>query len=100
MKKITDRGAKPAAKKIKKTSTSVRGRTVDGQPNPIDVHVGARVRLRRTLLGMSQEKLGEAIGLTFQQVQRYERGGGQSHQFEPPARPVPGPRRADRLLLR
>ena len=47
---------------------------VDGKPNPIDVHVGARVRLRRTLLGMSQEKLGEALGLTFQQVQKYERG--------------------------
>ena len=45
-----------------------------GSPNPIDVHVGSRVRLRRTLLGMSQEKLGEAIGLTFQQVQKYERG--------------------------
>jgi transcriptional regulator with XRE-family HTH domain len=44
------------------------------KPNPIDVHVGARVRLRRTLLGMSQEKLGDAIGLTFQQVQKYERG--------------------------
>lgn len=45
-----------------------------GGPNPIDVHVGSRVRLRRTLLGMSQEKLGEALGLTFQQVQKYERG--------------------------
>src|SRR5512142_2927494 len=45
-----------------------------GFPNPIDVHVGARIRQRRTLLGMSQEKLGEAIGLTFQQVQKYERG--------------------------
>ena len=44
------------------------------RPNPIDVHVGSRVRLRRTLLGMSQEKLGEALGLTFQQVQKYERG--------------------------
>lgn len=43
-------------------------------PNPIDIHVGKRVRLRRTLLGMSQEKLGEALGLTFQQVQKYERG--------------------------
>lgn len=51
-----------------------RGRTPSGRPNPIDVHVGARVRLRRTLLGMSQEKLGEALGLTFQQVQKYERG--------------------------
>ena len=53
---------------------SSRGRTPSGKPNPIDVHVGSRVRLRRTLLGMSQEKLGEALGLTFQQVQKYERG--------------------------
>ncbi len=43
-------------------------------PNPIDIHVGSRVRLRRTLLGMSQEKLGEALDLTFQQIQKYERG--------------------------
>ena len=57
----------------------------DGKPNPIDIHVGSRVRLRRTLLGMSQEKLGEAIGLTFQQVQKYERGAnriGASRLFE------------------
>jgi transcriptional regulator with XRE-family HTH domain len=47
----------------------------EGFPNPIDVHVGQRIRQRRTLLGMSQEKLAEAIGLTFQQVQKYERGG-------------------------
>lgn len=45
-----------------------------GVPDPVDIHVGSRVRLRRTLLGLSQEKLGEAIGLTFQQVQKYERG--------------------------
>jgi transcriptional regulator with XRE-family HTH domain len=51
-----------------------RSRRKSDKPNPIDVHVGARVRLRRTLLGMSQERLGEAIGLTFQQVQKYERG--------------------------
>ena len=43
-------------------------------PNPVDIHVGKRVRLRRTLLGISQEKLGKAINLTFQQVQKYERG--------------------------
>ena len=43
-------------------------------PNPIDVHVGGRIRLRRTLLGMSQEGLAEAIGVTFQQVQKYEKG--------------------------
>ncbi|MBI1651278.1 helix-turn-helix domain-containing protein [Hyphomicrobium sulfonivorans] len=42
--------------------------------NPVDVHVGARVRLRRMLLGMSQEKLGEHLGLTFQQIQKYEKG--------------------------
>ncbi len=46
----------------------------EGRPSPIDVHVGSRIRLRRTLLGMSQERLGEALGLTFQQVQKYERG--------------------------
>lgn len=45
-----------------------------GFPNPIDVHVGNRIRLRRTLLGMSQERLAEALGLTFQQVQKYEKG--------------------------
>ncbi len=43
-------------------------------PNPIDVHVGSRVRLRRMLVGMSQEKLGEKLGLTFQQIQKYEKG--------------------------
>jgi transcriptional regulator with XRE-family HTH domain len=42
--------------------------------NPIDIHVGSRVRFRRMLLGMSQEKLGERLGLTFQQVQKYEKG--------------------------
>ena len=44
------------------------------QPNPIDVHVGSRVRLRRMMLGMSQEKLGESLGITFQQIQKYEKG--------------------------
>ena len=43
-------------------------------PNPVDRHVGSRVRMRRVLLGMSQERLGEALGLTFQQVQKYEKG--------------------------
>ncbi len=45
-----------------------------GAPHPIDIHVGSRVKLRRNMLGISQEKLGEALGLTFQQVQKYERG--------------------------
>lgn len=44
------------------------------KPNPIDIHVGSRVRLRRTMSGMSQEKLGEALGITFQQIQKYEKG--------------------------
>jgi len=44
------------------------------RPNPVDIHVGSRVRLRRTLLGVSQEKLGEKLGITFQQVQKYEKG--------------------------
>ncbi|MFZ3352367.1 MAG: helix-turn-helix transcriptional regulator [Xanthobacteraceae bacterium] len=43
-------------------------------PNPVDKHVGARVRMRRMMLSMSQEKLGDALGLTFQQVQKYEKG--------------------------
>jgi len=45
-----------------------------GVPNPIDVHVGGRVRMRRLLLGMNQETLANALGLTFQQVQKYEGG--------------------------
>jgi len=62
-----------------------RGRPPAGKPNPVDIHVGQRIRLRRTLLGMSQEKLGEALGLTFQQVQKYERGAnrvGSSRLFQ------------------
>ena len=56
-----------------------------GISNPIDVHVGSRVRLRRTLLGLSQEKLGETVNLTFQQIQKYERGAnriGSSRLYE------------------
>ena len=56
-----------------------------GRPNPIDIYVGSRIRLRRTLMGMSQERLGEALGLTFQQVQKYERGAnrvGASRLFD------------------
>jgi transcriptional regulator with XRE-family HTH domain len=43
-------------------------------PNPIDRHVGSRVRMRRMMISMSQEKLGERLGITFQQVQKYEKG--------------------------
>lgn len=52
----------------KRRSTVIEG------PDPVDIHVGARVKLRRTLVGLSQMELGGAIGLTFQQVQKYERG--------------------------
>ena len=80
-----------------KSPTSLRGRKAKspqiakveklppGTPNPVDIHVGSRVRLRRTLLGMSQERLGESVGLTFQQIQKYERGAnriGASRLFE------------------
>jgi transcriptional regulator with XRE-family HTH domain len=43
-------------------------------PNPVDKHVGSRVRMRRLMVGMSQERLGDALGLTFQQIQKYEKG--------------------------
>jgi transcriptional regulator with XRE-family HTH domain len=57
----------PPAKKIEK-------RVPKKQANPIDVQVGNRVRIRRMLIGMSQERLGDLLGLTFQQVQKYEKG--------------------------
>lgn len=58
---------------------------IPGKPHPVDIHVGSRVRQRRTLLGLSQEKLGDAVGLTFQQIQKYERGAnriGSSRLFD------------------
>lgn len=57
-----------------KSLRAARGRMPSGQPNPVDVHVGARVRFRRAILGMSQSRLADELGLTFQQVQKYERG--------------------------
>ena len=51
-----------------------RGRTPQGDPNPVDVYVGTRIKLRRQALGYSQEKLADLLGTTFQQVQKYERG--------------------------
>jgi transcriptional regulator with XRE-family HTH domain len=51
-----------------------RGRPRNDEPSPLDVHIGGRIRLRRTLLGYSQAKLATAIGLTFQQIQKYEHG--------------------------
>ena len=84
--KTTKIAAASVAKTVAKSAATpgVRGGR-RRRANPIDGHVGARVRLRRTLLGMSQEKLGEAIGLTFQQVQKYERGAnriGASRLFD------------------
>ncbi|GJL95720.1 MAG: transcriptional regulator [Hyphococcus sp.] len=63
-----------AGKEKSKASSSTRTRKNLNGPDPIDVHVGSRVRLRRMILSMSQEKLGKALGLTFQQVQKYEKG--------------------------
>lgn len=60
-----------AAKKTSRKKTPLKKK---GGPDPIDVHVGGRVRLRRMVLGMSQDALGKALGLTFQQVQKYEKG--------------------------
>ncbi|MEO1250121.1 MAG: helix-turn-helix transcriptional regulator [Pseudomonadota bacterium] len=62
-----------------------RSKPQPGSPHPVDTHVGGRIKLRRNILGMSQEKLGKAIGLTFQQVQKYEKGTnrvGASRLFE------------------
>jgi len=58
-------------REMKKT---LRGRLPDGTANPIDIYVGNRIQLRRKLLGLSQEKLAEMLGITFQQVQKYEKG--------------------------
>lgn len=67
--------------KKEKTATKPRkprkvafARTGADNPNPVDIHVGGRLRMRRSMLGMSQESLADAVGLTFQQVQKYERG--------------------------
>lgn len=78
-KSASSRKAQTKARRRKKN------RLPPGVPNPVDIHVGSRVRLRRTLLGLSQEKLGDAVGLTFQQIQKYERGAnriGASRLFQ------------------
>ena len=79
---------KPKRRRSRFPSIPVRKitrRRVPGVADPVDIHVGGRVRLRRTLMGLSQEKLGEAVGLTFQQIQKYERGAnriGASRMFD------------------
>lgn len=57
-----------------KQKKSLRGRIDDNEPNPVDIHVGQRIRLRRTILHITQQQLAEMLGLTFQQVQKYEKG--------------------------
>lgn len=57
-----------------KQGKSLRGRVDDNEPNPVDVHVGKRIRLRRTILHITQQQMAEMLGLTFQQVQKYEKG--------------------------
>lgn len=61
------------SKRLKRAAEGAEAKNAR-RPNPMDIHVGSRVRLRRMLLGMSQEKLGDHLGLTFQQVQKYEKG--------------------------
>jgi transcriptional regulator with XRE-family HTH domain len=56
------------------TKTAMDTIAEERTPNPVDLHVGGRIRMRRRILGVSQERLAEALGLTFQQVQKYERG--------------------------
>lgn len=65
---------KDKAEKHPKSRKTAVARTGASNPNPVDIHVGGRLRMRRSLMGMSQEALAESVGLTFQQVQKYERG--------------------------
>jgi transcriptional regulator with XRE-family HTH domain len=65
---------KTSAKELEEPNSAPKYGRGTGVPNPIDVHVGGRIRMRRLLLGMNQETLANALGLTFQQVQKYEGG--------------------------
>jgi len=75
-----------------------RARTEDGEPSPMDIHVGMRLRLRRTLHGLTQQQLAARAGLTFQQVQKYESGANRI-SASPPLRIRPGAASANRILL-
>lgn len=68
------RAAKRKPSKSTKAAKATRRAKKRQGPNPIDVHVGSRMRLRRMILGISQDKLGQSLGLTFQQIQKYEKG--------------------------
>jgi transcriptional regulator with XRE-family HTH domain len=71
---MSERSLLPAADSPRKPppKKSLRGRLASGEPNPVDVHVGKRLRLRRMLLGLSQEDVADALGVAFQQIQKYE----------------------------
>ena len=62
----------PPASEQPRKKKSLRGRLASGAPNPVDVHIGKRLRLRRMLIGLSQEDVATAVGVAFQQVQKYE----------------------------
>jgi len=66
--------SKVGARKGGTRLTGIKGEEMQSSPHPVDVHVGGRVRLRRTLMGLSQVKLAQMLGLTFQQIQKYEKG--------------------------
>ena len=59
---------------MQKKGGAIRGRLAEGEPNPIDVHVGNRIKWRRKVLKLSQQDMADMLGLTFQQVQKYEKG--------------------------
>src|SRR5438270_8920735 len=67
------RGRRPMNKIVQIDTRSTDTRSSETGPNPIDRHVGLRIRMRRKELGLSQERLADAVGLTFQQIQKYER---------------------------
>lgn len=72
-------------KHMEKLSVEATNKNQTRKPNPIDIHVGGRIRLRRMMSGLSQERLGEHMGLTFQQIQKYEKGAnrvGASRLFQ------------------
>src|SRR5687768_17771961 len=67
-------GPSPMIRKKNEGVVIDRPHSTGKRPNPTDVYVGSRVRLRRKMLGLSQEKLGDKLGITFQQIQKYEKG--------------------------
>jgi len=82
---MDDPNKTPGPGKSPNAARKITRRRVPGERDPVDVHIGIRLKQRRTLLGLSQEKLGEAIGLAFQQIQKFESGAnrmGASRLFD------------------